>query len=325
MTITLSQQAYWELLKETDAVVPGCQEADGFSRLRQYPQQLGQGYMRSLNLQPGLTLDIANYTLFNDVATTSSDRDHPLEYTFHLTPGSTHPEAERYGVWGSGLAPGSINLQSAHQRAAQISVHLEPNVFLNWLKLSEDELPGSLRSLIRRSDEYFYERYGTPLASMQMVLQQIWHCPYQGLTKRLYLESKVWELMTLVLDEVDSDAATPPLTPLLKPDDIDCIHHASQILKSRLDHPPSLRELARLIGINDHKLKLGFHQVFGTTVFGYLHELRLERSRQLLETGTFNVTEAARAVGFANRSHFAAAFRRRFGMNPSTYYQCSRP
>jgi len=34
---------------------------------------------------------------------------------------------------------------------------------------------------------------------MQTALHQILHCPYQGLTKRIYLESKVWELMALVL------------------------------------------------------------------------------------------------------------------------------
>lgn len=78
-------------------------------------------------------------------------------------------------------------------------------------------------------------------------------------------------------------------------------------------------ELAREIGINDHKLKVGFRQVFKTTVFGYLHDQRIERSRQLLESGEMTVTGAASAVGFANRGHFAAAFRRKFGINPSLY------
>jgi len=93
----------------------------------------------------------------------------------------------------------------------------------------------------------------------------------------------------------------------------------TEVLVARLSDPPSLMELARLVGINDCKLKAGFRQVFGTTVFGYLHNCRMERSRQLLEAGEMSVAQAAQTVGFVNRSHFAIAFRKKFGVNPSTY------
>ncbi|NCJ08422.1 helix-turn-helix domain-containing protein [Synechococcales cyanobacterium C] len=323
MVVSLSQQAYWQLFEEKKPLEQPDQEAVRFDIGWCCPTHLGCGYIHSLDLRPGLTLDIADYTLFDEVVITSTDRLHPIEYTFNLaTTGS--PQAERYGIWGSGLAPGETYCLPAHQRLASVSVHLEPTGFCDWLGLSEDELPSSLRSLIRPADQHYYEYRGTPLASMQMVLQQIWNCPYQGLTQRLYLESKVWELMTLILDGVGSDVAPLSSAPPLKAHDIECIRYASQILQTRLDQPPSLLELARLVGINDHKLKLGFHQVFGSTVFGHLHELRLERSRQLLESGDMSVTAASHAVGFANRGHFAAAFRRRYGVNPGVYVRQRR-
>jgi AraC-like DNA-binding protein len=100
---------------------------------------------------------------------------------------------------------------------------------------------------------------------------------------------------------------------------VERIHYASKLLRRQITHPPTLIELARAVGINDHKLKVGFRQVFGTTVFGYLHEHRMERSRQLLESGDLGVTAAAEAVGFASRGHFAAAFRRKYGVNPGVY------
>ncbi|HHP7244567.1 MAG TPA: helix-turn-helix transcriptional regulator [Elainellaceae cyanobacterium] len=125
--------------------------------------------------------------------------------------------------------------------------------------------------------------------------------------------------MTLQLSQL-SDADKPHQNAKsLKPDDVERIHYAKEILISRLSHPPTLIELARLVGINDCKLKAGFRQVFGTTVFGYLHDCRMEKSRQLLEAGELSVADAAQAVGFANRSHFAIAFRKKFGMNPSAY------
>lgn len=154
---------------------------------------------------------------------------------------------------------------------------------------------------------------------MQQAVQQIRQCPFQDLTKRMYLESKVWELVALHLAQSMEVGGSDDKPKPLKAEDVERIHYAKEILISRLSDPPSLVELARLVGINDCKLKAGFRQVFGTTVFGYLHSCRMERSRQLLEAGEMTVTEAAQAVGFVSRGHFATAFRRRFGVNPSEY------
>ncbi|SHE13431.1 Adenosine deaminase [Chlamydia abortus] len=52
----------------------------------------------------------------------------------------------------------------------------------------------------------------------------------------------------------------------------------------RMANPPSLLELSRMIGINDNKLKIGFKELYGTTVFGYLREKRLEKALNLIRS-----------------------------------------
>ena len=54
-----------------------------------------------------------------------------------------------------------------------------------------------------------------------------------------------------------------------------CDWRNSLYLTQRMDDPPSLVELARKVGINDYKLKVGFREVFGTTVYKYLHTHRM--------------------------------------------------
>lgn len=71
------------------------------------------------------------------------------------------------------------------------------------------------------------------------------------------------------------------------------------------------------MGLNDFKLKAGFKEVFGTTVFGYIREQRLEKALAYLQSGRWNVGEAAFSVGYANPCSFAKAFRERYGLNPS--------
>lgn len=86
-----------------------------------------------------------------------------------------------------------------------------------------------------------------------------------------------------------------------------------------MENPPSLLDLARQVGINDRKLKQGFRQVFGTTVFGYLHDYRMEQARLLLIEQKLAIALVAHTVGYSHLSHFATAFRKKFGVNPSTY------
>lgn len=135
----------------------------------------------------------------------------------------------------------------------------------------------------------------------------------------MYLESKIWELMTLLIEQEQTLHQSSHTLPTLKPDDIDRIHQAKEILINQMDQPPSLLDLARQVGLNDCTLKRGFRQVFGKTAFGYLHDYRLEQARQLLQERYLNVSEVARTIGFANRSYFAAAFRKKFGISPKHY------
>ncbi|WP_120464557.1 helix-turn-helix transcriptional regulator [Paenibacillus aceti] len=89
----------------------------------------------------------------------------------------------------------------------------------------------------------------------------------------------------------------------LSRDEMEKLQEAKRIMKERLIDPPTLLELSRLIGLNDYKLKVGFKELYGTTVFGYLKDERLKQALLMLQTGRVNVGEAACAVGYLNPSY----------------------
>lgn len=330
MTITLSQHDYWSLFqKAEEQTVSG---GDQFDVVFKYPEQLGRGYRRDIQLRDGLDLAIAHCQLHNPVTIQSPEREHPLEYSFYLSGGYRSPQhsvsAEHYLLCGSGTAPKeTIEWMKAEQ--VEVNVHLDPVLVKTWMNQTPDGVPQELQHLIQDPSQRYYVRGGAITGAMQTALQQILHCPFHGITKRIYLESKVWELMALLIEQElhryhdqrndqrnDDDQRT---SYSLKPDDVDRIHQARAILLQRFDNPPSLIELARQVGLNDCTLKRGFRQVFGTTAFGYLHDYRLEQAKQLLEERQLNVSEIAHAIGFSNRSYFAAAFRKKFGATPREY------
>jgi AraC-like DNA-binding protein len=208
---------------------------------------------------------------------------------------------------------------NARQRTRYVGVGLEPDIFATLIDGQWDRLPVPLQRVVEGASETVAFLPGALTPAMRVVLAQVFAHPYQGVTKRLYLESKALELVALALASTMQNDAPSYLPPRLRPDDLERIHRAKEVLLDKMDEPPSLLALARQVGLNDFKLKAGFRQVFGTTVFGHLHEQRMERARQMLEERRFNVTEVACAVGYANPSHFAAAFKRKFGVNPGVY------
>lgn len=97
------------------------------------------------------------------------------------------------------------------------------------------------------------------------------------------------------------------------------VEQAQAILRSNLQSPPPLEELARQVGCSHYYLSRTFSNEVGMTIQQYLRHLRLERAAELLRTGKCNVTEAAFEVGYSSLSHFSTAFHEAFGCCPGLF------
>ncbi|MGD1919859.1 MAG: helix-turn-helix transcriptional regulator, partial [Pleurocapsa sp.] len=164
----------------------------------------------------------------------------------------------------------------------------------------------------------FHCPVGKVTPSMRTIIKQIWEHPYSGAIAQMYLEGKVLELLAMQLAQLaESDLYI--VSSALKLKDVDPIYEARDILSQRLENPPSILELAEQVGVSDRTLRRGFSKLFGTTVVGYLNQLRIEQAEILLRTGKLSVAEVANKVGYSHLGHFAAAFKRQFGITP---YEC---
>lgn len=133
---------------------------------------------------------------------------------------------------------------------------------------------------------------------------------------KLLLESYVLELLSINIERLlCKDNRRDHLNQLSRKD-IDRLIYAREVLLNRLESPPTLLELSRIIRMNDCKLKRSFKQYFGKTVYEFIREQRLEKAFTLLEQGDYNVSESAFAVGYTNVSHFSEAFQKKFGFSP---------
>jgi AraC-like DNA-binding protein len=83
--------------------------------------------------------------------------------------------------------------------------------------------------------------------------------------------------------------------------------------------PPSLQTLSDEIDLSLSKLKEGFKQLYGDTVYGYLLSHKMEEARRMLESGKYNVNEVGLKIGYSTSSHFIAAFKKKYGTTPKKY------
>jgi AraC-like DNA-binding protein len=158
-------------------------------------------------------------------------------------------------------------------------------------------------------------------ATARLAVESIRRCPFAGPCRALMMEARCNDMLLELITALGAPAQHA--RPLMVDADVR-IRVAAGKLEEYLDQPPSLGELAREVGLSETTLKRGFRQVFGTTVFGYLREKRMEHARALLASGRATVIEAAALVGYSNPSNFAAAFRQQFGLNPKEFQLAAR-
>lgn len=159
-------------------------------------------------------------------------------------------------------------------------------------------------------------------AKARFALESIRRCPFAGACRSMALAARANDLLVGFLTALATRAVVPAVGATRRFGEQ--VRAAAALLAQHLDSPPPLGELARQAGLSETSLKRGFRQIFGTTAFGYLRARRMERARALLASGDATVLEAAALVGYSNPSHFSAAFRREFGVNPKTFQLTAR-
>lgn len=100
---------------------------------------------------------------------------------------------------------------------------------------------------------------------------------FTGSLQQLYLETQANELFLLQVQALLY--SQPDNVTTLKPRDIECLHDARLYVEQNCHTPCSIIDLAWIVGINQTKLKSGFKELFGNTVFGYLRDLQMEKAR----------------------------------------------
>ena len=211
------------------------------------------------------------------------------------------------------------------QRDLPIDLKLQPNTWIIGVVISIKKFHSlfsqdadHIHFLSPENSTKKYYDNGNITPSIAVVLSQILSSNIHESMKALYLKGKVYELLSLYFNKnEDTDIEQCPF--LIDEDNVRKIRLAKEIILKNMSEPPSLQELSEEIGLSLNKLKEGFKQLYGDTVFGYLLDHKMEEARRMLASTNYNVNEVGLRIGYSTSSHFIAAFKKKYGTTPKKY------
>lgn len=273
-------------------------------------------------LKDDLSILQGSYQLNDDVTIFGQGDAHLLEMHFNLSEHAIYYHNHSIKREIAPAMTGNISFLNPEENKAKISFNkdIAYQTFDIHLPLSIlDNYSGESRAM----DKFLYnidKNLSSTLSANEIkvnarifnTIQEIKNCSFEGLTKKIYLESKSYELMAFVHES----AECPEQNGELESSDVEKIKHAARLIRENLDQPFTIIALARKVGINQTKLKKGFKTVLNHTVFGYLQQIRMDRAKRYLLDTNLPIQEISSLSGYHNASNFSIAFKQTFGYSP---------
>lgn len=207
-------------------------------------------------------------------------------------------------------------MQITSPNTLTLEINYTPEFFKSYLP--EDVFFDDFKKIIESKQQGVISKENHPITpKMNFLIHEIINCKWKGSFRKMFLESKVLELLLEQTHQMLSCKNKNFIAHKEFGKVIDKLHAAKELLQNHFKSPLSLSGIAREIGTNEYTLKRGFKTIFGTTVFGYLHEIKMNEAHKMLLNKKCTVKEVSDYIGYKNAHHFTAAFKKKYGIKPS--------
>lgn len=292
--------------------------------------KLKKAFAKELELRKGLKIVINQYNLKKNISIDFEVQNPPLEFAYCLS-GNAKAEVQtnenstlkiEFNKFESIIFyfPDSMGKISIYNEEPLniLSLHIAPDFLNDFIDGQFDDFPTEFIEITKENAKNSYIKSIQMNAEMIEIANQIINCEYEGLTRKMYLESKALELMTKHIFLISKQAINQNKS-TLRMDELVLIEKIKTEIDKNLTNPPSLFEIAKNAGLNHTKLNYGFKTLYDTTVFGYIRSQRLEKAKYELKNSEISISEISYQLGYSSPSHFTREFSKSFGISPKEY------
>ena len=292
--------------------------------LRNYlPKDFGEGYWDTIEIAPGFLALIcdANYrkehrvvlpaeSLIKIRVVQSGNLTIPSE---QLSVGAGTVMIQRVG----GDRPIEYVIERSDEPFQMVVLHIVPEALGRFGVLAES-IPQDFGYLLDpdlqhsastklESSAYLLRVARDMIESRQRMLSELRHS---------YLMGRSYELVAEIFSRVSAIDVKNSAGNSFRRADIVALHEAKRILVGNLKDSPTISQLARLIGINQTKLKAGFRSIFGETIQEFRSRIRMQQAVRMIEDSDLPMSEIGRQLGFAHAANFTQAVKKHCGQTP---------
>jgi AraC-like DNA-binding protein len=293
---------------------------------------MGLGRIGQVTIEPGLQLRYWDVCLSKEIQISKSvcrkDSPRTLNLTYILTPesfGLQSPLLERelrmkasmQLIFDSGDSPLFFTL-----KPREAAKSLTMTVDIDWLlKAFAGEHPNLQTFLQQLADPalpcLFYE-------PVPLKLQQVLYDLHSSLSNQSKLQMQHKGIALLLLSDFIMELSRRPSgsseqKAVLYQDEVKSIE---SVLRQHLDKPlPSIKDLARQVALSESTLKRYFLLIYGTSIYDYYLQLKMEYAKTLLTEGRHTVKDVAYSLGYEKSSSFIMMFKKFYHLSPGLFRQ----
>ncbi|MHA4808061.1 helix-turn-helix domain-containing protein [Flavitalea flava] len=281
------------------------------------PEMLGEGYIREIYPDNGLSLCIHRYTLRQEFIL----RRHESGETDMLTikfDGRRMPGKESFFTKGRGYEAefGTCNFFTEvkippGEEINFLVILITRQSLLDLLQLGEEG--AVMENTIRENPSFILHEAMT--REMEQTLKQLSQIDETTKLSALLYKTRALELIYFLFARLFSRKEGASFS--VNQEDVNKIYQVRAIMLADLSVPPQLPDLARNIGMSSTKMKQLFRQIFGDSIYNYFQVERMKVAAQLLRE--FSVSQVGYRIGFSNLSHFTRLFEKHHRMKPKRF------
>jgi AraC-like DNA-binding protein len=300
--------------------------AEVHNNVLEIPQHLGRGYIRKIMFGTDFEMTLHCYLLKEDLiirrnaSATVSDlvniffynNDQSLEIAYNNNPQVQFSERDNSAIQVTSNDLSSVICFPAQRLINYMVITIKPAILKGFITFDK---PNPLLETITSSGSSFLF-FENMAMETKLLLKNLLAIDMGDILSNFYVRIKVQELLyhafyKLSLRECGSQA--------INSIDVSRLLYVRDEIVRDLSKPPVLRELSQIAAMSETKLKSLFKQTFGTTIYNYFQQARMEEAAFLLKKGKRSVAQVGYEIGFSNLSHFSRLFERHYGQNPKRF------
>lgn len=302
--------------------------SDGINFL--LPEKAGSGDIKSWQLQDDISVMLMNCIFYHDLFLYRKPNNYQQFLVFHFydvirldgaISGQNVFYIQQHALGKNAICISNNSINStihlpAQARIAGISILCNKNFLTQFIDISILEACFSnyyYREIHEQQLEYLDAGYR---ALLYEIILEHQHHPFTN----QFIYSRLLLLLEKLIINFYDKLNAGSLKTRMKSDEINIMMHTeAELLKDFSTPTPGINELAKMAGMSPTKFKMQFKNLFGLPVYEYFQKNRMLFAKQLLKQGDHTIQEVGTAVGYTNLGHFAAAFKKEFGLLPKDW------